>query len=412
MVASLKEILRALPPSGPHGFEGLVAALLGKLTGFHFSLAKSGSQQGRDMSSRIPNGNTVAVECKRYGQDTELDERQLLGEMVQATRAIPDLDLWVLVTSRDVPSQLLESLTLQAAEKGIGFLALSSDDSDPSSLDALCASFPAIITSHIGVQALDDQARIGNLLSELAQRADCSQKLISLREYFSSPLAGYDNWRRRQNESFLHSLTSAKEARASYGQRINVEEQGVMLLPRRSVWTGITTWYEGWARTHSFLAVLGEAGSGKTWAVASWLSGQIRNKNHFPSTLFLSSADIFDRDSITELRSLFAEQISKDLKVTKEQASRRLDRWLTRTASIVPLFVLVLDGINECGTPERWKRLLERLAGSPWCEKVAVIMTCRTSYWQRHFEKLDFLSITSVTTEPYDHHENGHQACA
>src|SRR5687767_6209877 len=102
--SGLIDILRKLAPAGPEGFEGLIAHLLETLTGTHFYLAKSGSQEGRDMSSRSLNANVVAVECKRYGQSTELDERELLGELVQATRAIPDLDLWVLVTSRELSS--------------------------------------------------------------------------------------------------------------------------------------------------------------------------------------------------------------------------------------------------------------------------------------------------------------------
>ena len=43
------------------------------------------------MSSRRPSANMVAVECKRYGEGTELNERELLGELVQAGQVIPDL---------------------------------------------------------------------------------------------------------------------------------------------------------------------------------------------------------------------------------------------------------------------------------------------------------------------------------
>src|SRR5215213_8205671 len=101
MSQSLTEILRNLPAAGPLGFEGLIADLLSHFTGRQFHLAQSGTQQGRDMSSRHPYANVTAVECKRYGSSTELNQRELLGEIVQATIAIPDLDLWVLVASRD-----------------------------------------------------------------------------------------------------------------------------------------------------------------------------------------------------------------------------------------------------------------------------------------------------------------------
>ncbi len=43
--------------------------------------------------------NANAIECKRYQASTDLDDRQLLGEVQQVSWSTPDLDLWVLVTS-------------------------------------------------------------------------------------------------------------------------------------------------------------------------------------------------------------------------------------------------------------------------------------------------------------------------
>src|SRR5438046_963745 len=64
MSSRLVDILRQIPPAGSAGFEGLIAQLLEALTGRRFSLALSGSQAGRDMSSREPSANMIAVECK------------------------------------------------------------------------------------------------------------------------------------------------------------------------------------------------------------------------------------------------------------------------------------------------------------------------------------------------------------
>jgi hypothetical protein len=76
-----------------------MAKLLEVLTGRRFHLARSGSQRGRDMSSALRHHCVVAVECKRFFKKTELDERHLLGESVQAAHDIPYLDLSVLVAS-------------------------------------------------------------------------------------------------------------------------------------------------------------------------------------------------------------------------------------------------------------------------------------------------------------------------
>jgi hypothetical protein len=402
-MSDLIQILRALPPAGRNGFEGLIAGLLEALTGFHFILARSGSQEGRDMSSRPPNGNVVAVECKRYGQDTELDERQLLGELIQAAHAIPDLDLWVLVTSREVPSQLSESLNRLASQSGLGFFALSSGDGNPSSLEVLCANSPKTLSGHSGVKAIVNQKEIKPLLNSISQQATYLRRLSAVKEHFSSPLVGYDNWRTQHNQSFLQALTTDQEARANFGQPINVEQHGVMLIRRSAAWDSLAKWYREWRDKHSFLAVLGEEGDGKTWGVASWLSAQVKSNEDFPAVIFLSSTDISEAELSVDLRPLFAELISRRLLgVPTGQSKRRLDRWLSRPSGDVPLFLLVFDGINERRSHEWWRGLLERLMGKPWSKQAAVLTTCRTSYWERYFQKLRHLPTSSFVVGPYN----------
>lgn len=406
MTSNLIEILRRIKPSGPDGFEGLIAALLEALTGFHYRLARSGSQEGRDMSSRHPNGNVVAVECKRYGKATELDERELLGELVQAAQNIPDLDLWVLVTSREVPSQLSESLHRLASEKGVGFFALSSGDGNPSSLAALCANSPEALLTHPRVKSSVDWENVKDLLNSISQQANYQHRLSAVKEQFSSSLIGYDNWRALHNQSLLQSLTSDQETRANFGQPINVEEQGVMLIRRSAAWDSLTKWYEEWRGKHSFVSVLGEEGDGKTWGIASWLSAQIKSDENFPAVVFQSSTDISDIEfNAPDLLPLFSNQISRRLPGVTKQAQRRLDRWLSRPSGDVPLFLLVLDGINERRSHDWWRRLLERLAGQPWNKQVAVLITCRTSYWERYFKKLRHLPSSSFIVGPFNDEE-------
>jgi len=46
---SLIKERRKLAPTGADGFEGLIAHLLSRLTGYRFLLSASGRQEGRDM---------------------------------------------------------------------------------------------------------------------------------------------------------------------------------------------------------------------------------------------------------------------------------------------------------------------------------------------------------------------------
>lgn len=403
MKSNLIDVFRELPASGSDGFEGLISSLLDTLTGHHFRLASGGYQAGRDMTARVSNGNIIAVECKRYGQDSELDQRSLLGEMVQATRDVPDLDLWVLVTSREVPSRLYESLNQQAVDTGIGFFALSDADGTPGSLEVLCANSADVFLNHSSIQARVDKNEIKNILTAVLQNSHYTHRLSELRDYFLSPLAGYNSWRVQHNDGLLKSLASTQEARARFGQAINVVQPGVQLVPRTSFSNSIANWYGRWKGSHSFLSVLGEEGDGKTWGTASWVASAVKQETDFPAVLFVPSTDIAEGLSEPDVGGLLTAQIVGKLKApSREHTVRRLERWLTRLVPATPLVVLVLDGLNERGSREWWRRLLEQLAGETWSNHVAVITTCRTSYWERHFKPLTYLPVESFVIGPFD----------
>jgi hypothetical protein len=398
MSRALADILRLLNPSGRGGFEGLIAALLESLTGRHFSLARSGSQEGRDMSSRQVYANVIAVECKRYGQNTELDERELLGELVQVAQAISDLDVWVLVSSRDVDSQLNEALHETATQKGVEFFSISSGDGSPSSLEVLCAYSQEVVITHPGIQGVATAEEVRGLLQMISENPQFEQRVAALKETFSSPLVGYENWRVEQNRWFLNSLKSSREVWANYGQLINVEDEDIRLIKRESAWSALSEWLRTWKDTHLPFTVLGEEGDGKTWAVASWLSQNIQNNPQFPGVIFFSSTYVSSNEPIF----LLSEVISRRLGLmSEEQAQQRLYRWMKRQSGETPLLLLVLDGINQHGSREGWRTFLNKLAGEPWFDHNAVIVTCRTGYWQPYFGGLRHPATSRFTISPY-----------
>nr|HPI77444.1 hypothetical protein [bacterium] len=63
----LIEALRGMTASGENGFEGLIAALLGKLLDEEFVVARSGSQPGGDARSV---SGVVTMQAKRYQETT------------------------------------------------------------------------------------------------------------------------------------------------------------------------------------------------------------------------------------------------------------------------------------------------------------------------------------------------------
>lgn len=83
--------LQSLPPNGKDGFEGLVAGLFEKLSGYRFHLARSGSQFGRDAGTY--DGPSIVMETKRYSSSSNLNARELHGELEEAQQRTPELEL-------------------------------------------------------------------------------------------------------------------------------------------------------------------------------------------------------------------------------------------------------------------------------------------------------------------------------
>ncbi len=404
MPSPLIDTLLNLSPAGRSGFEGLVAQLMARLTGRVFHLARSGYQAGHDMVSGTGSGTVIAVECKRYGQTTELDQRELLGELEQADQGIPDLDVWVLASSQKADSLLLTRLVEAARKRGIEIVALCADDSEPSSLDVLCAQGSDLVMGMLaGHIATDQQAELEAELLGITKSPGYAPTLRRLRDELASENIGYDHWRAAQNTRFVRNCSSEALSFKAFGQLLNVDDTQVNFIERQSVWRDLDSWCEGWGTSPSWFVLLGEEGDGKTWALAAWLSRRIKALSNSPPVVMLCSEDVVWNDP----SALLVHHLAGNSSLTdKDFWEKRLDRWLRRAPNGNPLLLLVLDGINERRRPDWWRTLLERnLAAEPWHGRAAVIITCRAGYWEQHFKPSPRIPTKTFVLAPYSDSE-------
>jgi len=399
-------ILRTLDPVGPDGFEGLIARLLETLTERRFFLAKSGFQGGRDMSTERRNANIISVECKRYLENTELNEREILGELQQVSLAIPDLDLWVLVASRTVPDRLQLSISQSAQEKGFETIIISTDETDgdtPSLLAALCANAPDIVAQFIQKKAPSiNIERLKIIFEDITKQAGYQNVINKLTDNFSSSNIGYDNWRYDQNKWLLDRFCFESKSRAAFGQALNVSDDNVGLVNREEAEEKLDNWLASWKNKQSFYVLLGEEGDGKTWATASWLSKVLRLDDSFPAVVFLTSTNIY---STNDPKELLANAIAKQLrKFDRKYWENRLVKWMQRPEFEKPQIIIILDGINERHDFD-WRSLMEKLDVDPWKSRVGVILTCRTITWENKYALLSHLEVQSWTIPFYNDDE-------
>lgn len=400
---NLIEQLRKIAPAGKNGFEGLIAQLLENLTGKSFHLARSGSQSGRDMRSDCHGGSIIAVECKRYGKKTELKERELLAELVQVAADIPDLDLWVLVASRDIPDQLLTLLDQQAIRQGVEFRVISAGDGSPNSLEALCTNGAQIVLGFLAPILLKLELQYIQVeLENIAKSPGFTSTIERLQNNFATASIGYEHWDVEQNQWLRQRFCTESESRSAFGQVLHVASKEVDLVERGTAGQELDHWLSSWPETQSSFILLGDEGDGKTWAVASWLDRQIQNTENFPPVIFLSSS----HPRSNEPASLLSEAITRQIgQQDHAYWGKRLMRWKQRSVGESPVILLVLDGINERRTPQWWRELIEGFMNSPWRERIAVLVTVRTGYWERYFSTLRHLNARSFSLPPYNDSE-------
>jgi len=255
---TLAILLRRLYATGPSGFEGLILGLIEDLTGYPLYLARSGDQSGRDMRSARNAGAVIAVECKRYGTDTELDKTELVGKLTEAVTTIPYLDSWVLVASRAVSDQLYTSIERAARELRIEFCIVS-DDGTPSTLDVLCANGRSRILDFL--RNIDDDER-----NAWRQSLDCirefpeyARTLDRLRAELQRS-AGYEWWRKESHRWLVERSRTVQSSHAAFGQILNVtgmEDVG-RLIRRASAHDALDRWYDDWGHNREGLAITGE----------------------------------------------------------------------------------------------------------------------------------------------------------
>ena len=391
-------IYKSLQPSGPKGFEGLIAELLSQLTGQRFRLSKSGQQGGRDVTSDFTNSTVVAVECKRYGKDTELEETHLLGKLAQAVLDLPDLDLWVIAASRPVSDQLARNLQSAAMTHGVEFRTIESSDDKPSAIAALLARHPDGVLRHLADIEAEGIEDVKRELAATASLPGFSAAVARLQSDFMAGWIGYDAWRNAQRDFVLETLRDEAKSRARLGQPVPILGSGLQVIARRGIANRLTEWWANWSYSHQLLAILGEEGDGKTWAVADWLAQNLSRNSDFVPTIFANARNVASTEPLTLLAQLMAQQLTGE----EGRWRVRIDRWV-KQQPVGPTVLLVLDGVNERHGPHWWRLLFEALA--PLRASVAVVTTCRTEYWQRHFRPLRYLDVAEAIVTPFSDDE-------
>lgn len=204
---------------------------------------------------------------------------------------------------------------------------------------------------------------------------------------------------RRQNTWLMRSLTDRKQSKADIGPDISILANPTQLIPRSGVQTALENWWATWQEQRWPFVLLGDEGDGKSWAVSTWLAGKIQNGLGVPVVYTSASGATH-----TDIEIVLAGALDKSLPTFSDEGwTRILGRFCENEGAPNPRFLLVLDGLNERPS-EDWGRFLQQCLASPWRECLAVIVICRSAYWNRRLEAFND-EVEHATLPPYDEDE-------
>lgn len=387
----LKSALQSERDSGM--LEKTAAALLSRLLDVPVAIASSGFQFGGDAGPGGQQGRRFRLECKKYKDTTNLDERELRGEIDQAVGRDPALEAWILITTRQAPEQLIQSLVQKGEKEGVPVIIIDWSDQGLSRLAALCAFAPDLVEAHFSADAAGH--------AKLLQPASV-EVISSLRRQLQSWCFGFEALRSCSHDK-LHAIWH--EPRVA-GAELGQDAAGgahTHRIRRQSVHGALARWSDGPARQDAPAVLTGWDGVGKTWSALDWL---IATKAEQPIVIVVpsSSAATLVGLSETSVKRFIGERLH-ELSGVRDAVhwTSRLERLLQRPAEEGPVLTVLLDGMNQEPSVQ-WLQLLKIFQGPAFAGRVRILASTRVHHFEDKLAKLRGLVVAAerIAVDRYD----------
>ncbi|WP_156901813.1 hypothetical protein [Azohydromonas australica] len=331
-----------------------------------------------------------------------MNQRELVSEIHIATREDPQIDLWILATSRDVDSNITRWLEEEACERGIDYLILACGGAaDPKGLDMLCAHDSALVLQHCASVLINGTSELEDYLAAVRGSISFSTRLERIRSTLNGGTVGLPSFRDRMNEKLVQALRSEMRSRGRFGRRLDVAGAGdIRDIPRLPVQNQLDGFLNGpWDAESSTLCVVhGEEGNGKSWALASWIYKRMDQPNA-PAVFWFSAGDCSAAYPIRQLAHHAIDNLAEGREINFHA---KLQRWI-KGATRKQLLV-ILDGINERHSVVFWTEYLVRSI-SEFDGRVSIIVTCRTQTWVGNLAERLPLQPQLIEVAPFDDNE-------
>ena len=349
----LKKLIQKMGNDGKD-FEKLVATLLTSFLNIPFVVARSGDQPRGDARSMT---GEVAIQAKKYSDKTALRAVEIVGDIDRVRRNLQDLQVYVLVISRDTDEQLLSELEDIEKDTGLDIVVLELTD-NLSDLGALCITFWEDI--HEFFDPSDTNQQFLDWVGIEQDKLETTKKISELRDKLKY---------RIQTQKHIHEdiekYLLERFSRSEGFNPINLSQA----IERKSLESKLTNWWE--TEESPICCLEGKGGHGKTWLASKWMNSICQNENIV--AFWLDSKDWKGHKSIFDLLYTCFSLIYPSYEQGK------IVKLQNKPAKIWRKTLIVLDGVNERDALETADRILSEYFRheNEWGSRIRFLLTTR-----------------------------------
>ena len=376
----LKALIQSIKPKE---FEKLTATLLTSFLEDRFVVARSGDQPSGDARNLT---GEVAIQAKNYSDRTNLNAKEIEGDIRQVNRTLQDLQVYILAVSRDT-AQLRDTLDAVEAETGLDIVVLELTN-DLSDLGVLCVTFWEDIYAFFESSDICQDQEFLAWIKEMENDSETQEKT----GYLQFKLKNGIQTQKHVQEDVGKYLTE-RFSRDKGFNPINLSEA----IEREILESKVSDWWK--APGAPVCCLEGKEGHGKTWLASKWMS-LIREKENI-ATFWLDSKDWNSRESIIDLLHTCFSLIyppHEQQKITKLQ---------NKAAKIWRKTLIVLDGANERNAVEAAQRILGEYFRheNEWKDRIYFVFTTRPLDDYPDFERYLWSEGHKISVDPFNDSE-------
>ena len=350
----LKELIQSIKPKE---FEKLTATLLTLFLEDRFVVARSGDQPSGDVRSLT---GEIAIQAKNYSNRTNLNAKEIEGDIRQVNRTLQDLQVYILAVSRDT-AQLRDTLDAVEAETGLDIVVLELTD-DLSDLGVLCVNFWKDVYVFFEYSDICQDQKFLTWIEE--KKNSGTEKKI--RELHLKLKQGIQTQTHVQKD--IEKYLLERFSRDQGFNPVNLSQA----IEREALESKIMDW---WTDHHQPVCCLeGKEGNGKSWLAAKAINSICENENIV--TFWLDSKDWTGTKSISDLlHTCFS-------LIYPSHERRKITKLQNKPAKIWRKTLIVLDGVNERNAIEAAQWILTEYFRndeneSKWRDRVCFLLTTR-----------------------------------